>query len=217
MRLRELRSLTAMALLGLFAFAMSGGWSIIRFSAARAVVASSASAAGALQSWTKAPGLSISALEASATPVDGARDIQSSLKRTDELAALLAVEPMSASSWLSLADMRLITGQPPGKVLAALAMSSIVGPNENDVMLDRGLFGILQWEMLPSEVRQRTITDLSGAILSGNYAARERKSVADALASKSDAARKEITELLRAEGVPDKALASADRSIPAAG
>ena len=32
-------------------------------------------------------------------------------------------------------------------------------------MLQRGIFGLLQWEALPAEPRQRTIADLAGALL----------------------------------------------------
>jgi hypothetical protein len=59
--------------------------------------------------------------------------------------------------------MRLVMAQPYEKVLAGFVMSSITGPNEGAVMVQRAIFGLLQWEAPPADARRRTIGDLTGA------------------------------------------------------
>ncbi len=113
---------------------------------------------------------------------------------------------MSSTNWLSLAGMRLVTGQPPGKVLSALAMSSITGPNENSIMFQRGIFGLLEWETLPNNFRKRTIVELAGTILGGAWGDSQRRAVVGVLDPKSVETRKEIGDFLRAAGVPHKEL-----------
>jgi hypothetical protein len=206
MRLRYVRLLTAIVMIGLCAVGISRGWNLIRFSSVKAGLSPSQNAASILGPWTTVPGVATAALESSATTVTGPTDVQGSLKRVDELAGLLSVQPMSSANWLSLSSMRLVTGQVTDKVLSALAMSSITGPNEDDVMIQRGLFGLLQWESIPSDVRRRTITDVAGAILLGEWTDRERGALTGVVKPKSAETRKEIADQLRIEGVPEKEL-----------
>jgi hypothetical protein len=46
-------------------------------------------------------------------------------------------------------------------------MSWVTGPNEDALMAQRAVFGLLLWETLPSGAQRRTITDLAGAIAGG--------------------------------------------------
>jgi hypothetical protein len=206
MRSRNIRIPTAIVIVALCAFAVSRGWSIVLFSTAKAGLTPSENSAGVLAPWTKVPGVAIAALEASATPVSGPSDQQGALKRIDELTAVLSLRPMSSTNWLSLASMRLVTGQPPGKVLSALAMSSMTGPNENSIMFQRGIFGLLEWETLPNNFRKRTIVELAGTILGGAWGDSQRRAVVGVLDPKSAETRKEIGDFLRAAGVPDEEL-----------
>jgi hypothetical protein len=213
--MRSLRTSTALVVIGLCALAMSRGWSMVQFSQARAGLAPSEHAADRLAAFTGGPGLAVAALEASATPVAGPADQAGAHKRIDELTAVLSLRPMSSMSWLSLAGMRLVTGQTPDKVLSALAMSSLTGPNEHAMMYQRGVFELLQWEALPNDFRKRAIRDLSGAMLSGNWGDSHRRAVVDALTGKGDETRRDIGDLLRGAGVADSELALMQLAGPA--
>jgi hypothetical protein len=131
-----------------------------------------------------------------ATDIAGARD------RADGLAAIAAIHPLSSANWLALAGMRLVTGQPYQQVLDALAMSALTGPNEGAIMLQRGVFGLLQWERLPEDVRRHTATDLAGAILGTSVQDVDLLSAKNILREKSPQTRQELADLLRADGVP---------------
>ena len=215
--MRSLRTLTAILVIGLCALAMSGGWSMVRFSHARAGIAAGERATDRLMAFAGVPGVAIAALEASATSVASPSDQAGARKRLGELTALLALRPMSSINWLSLAGTRLVTGEPPEKVLSALAMSSLTGPNEHAIMYQRGVFALLEWELLPNDFRKRAIRDLSGAMLSGNWGDSHRRAVIEALARKSDETRREIGDLLRGAGVADDALALMQFASPETG
>jgi hypothetical protein len=210
--MRSFRTSTALVVIGLCALAMSRGWSMVQFSQARA--ARGEHAANRLAAFAGTPGLAVAALEASETPVAGPADQASARKRIDELTAVLSLRPMSSINWLSLAGMRFVTGHPPDKVLAALAMSSLTGPNEHAMMYQRGVFELLQWEALPNDFRKRAIRDLSGAMLSGNWGDSHRRAVVEALTGQSDETRRDIGDLLRGSGVADGELALMQRARP---
>jgi hypothetical protein len=205
--MRSFRTSTALVVIGLCALAMSRGWSMIHFSQARASLAPGERAADRLNAFAGVPGLAIAVLEASATPVAGPSDQAGAKKRIDELTTVLSLRPMSSMNWLSLAGMRLVTGQPPEQVLSALAMSSLTGPNEDAIMYQRGVFELLQWEALPIDFRRRAIRDLSGAMLSGNWGDSHRRAVVGALAGKSDETYRDVGDFLRGAGVADSELA----------
>ena len=133
--------------------------------------------------------------------------IDDARRRADGLSAILAVHPLSSADWLSLSGMRLVTGQPYEQVLGALAMSWVTGPNEGSVMLQRGIFGLLQWEVLPAEPRQRTIADLAEALLGTAVQDGEINPAKNVLAGKSEEVRREIADRLSAAGVAAAELA----------
>jgi hypothetical protein len=205
--MRDFRAATAIVVIGFCAATIFRGWNIVQFSWANALLSSGGHATDHLPSFALVPGLAVAALEASATPVDGPSDQRGANKRIDELTGILSLQPMSSMNWLSLASMRLITGQPPDKVLSALTMSSLTGPNEHAIMYERGIFGLLQWEALPNDFRERTIRDLSGVVLSGNWGDDHRRAVVEALALKSEETRGEIRNLMRAVGIAESELA----------
>ena len=103
--------------------------------------------------------------------------------------------------------MRLVAGQPYDKVLAGLAMSSLTGPNEGAVMVQRAIFGLLQWEALPADARRRTIGDVAEAARAGAFEDGATTVVANVLRAKSSEIREQIAGLLRAQQVPDAKLA----------
>ena len=207
MNVRAVRILTALTIVSLCGLAVGRGWSILRFSSAMAGVDSNVYQGDAVRPWIAVPGVAGAALQASLTKVtDPIADIEGARQRGDELAAILSVQPLSSVNWLSIAGIRLITGQPFDKVLGALALSSLTGPNEGSVMLQRGVFGLLQWETLPADARKRTIADLAGAILETTVRDEDIAPAKQVLAAKVAATRREITDLLRIDGVTERDL-----------
>jgi hypothetical protein len=196
------RLLTAVAILGLCSFTMARGWSIVRFVDARTHFAAHEIGVEEIRSWDKAPGLRDAALQISLTKIEGMTDIDGARTRADDLTVLLSVRPLSSVNWLSLSGMRLVAGRNEKDVLSALEMSWVTGPNEGSIMLQRGLFGILLWESLPSDARRRVVDDLAGAIRGTPIGDSELNVVRGVLSEKSVDIRQEIASLMQAEGVP---------------
>jgi hypothetical protein len=196
---RAIRLPTILVIVALCVTTMSRGWAVVEFGHARA---EAEEAGQALARWKDAPGLGAASLEASLPSMSDATDIAGARDRAEGLAAIAAVHPLSSANWLALAGMRLVTGQPYQQVLEALAMSALTGPNEGAVMLQRGIFGLLQWERLPEDVRRRSATDLAGAILGTNVQDADLLPAKNILREKSSQTRQEVGDLLRADGVP---------------
>jgi hypothetical protein len=188
-------------MVALCAMAMSRGWAIVEFGFARAEASGADQATAALARWKDVPGLREASLEASLPSMSDATDIAGARARAEGLTAIAAVHPLSSANWLALAGMRLVTGQPYQQVLDALAMSALTGPNEGAVMLQRGAFGLLQWERLPEDVRRRTALDLAGAILGTNVQDVDLLPAKNILREKPPQTRQEVGDLLRADGV----------------
>lgn len=182
--------------------AMWRGWGIVRFGFARAEAGAAGEMTAALARWKDVPGLGEASLEAALSSMSDATDIAGARDRAEGLAAIAAIHPLSSANWLALAGMRLVTGQPYQQVLDALAMSALTGPNEGAIMLQRGVFGLLQWERLPEDVRRRTATDLAGAILGTSVQDVDLLPAKNILREKSPQTRQELGDLLRADGVP---------------
>jgi hypothetical protein len=202
-----MRLLTAFVMIGLSAFAIFEGWSIASFGKARTEIAGEDASANAIRRWGGIPGLTGAVLQATLTPMKGAADIDASRRRADKLAALLAVHPLSATNWLSLAGMRLVTAQPYEAVLAASAMSALTAPNEGSMMVQRGIFGLLQWEALPADARQRTVNDLAGVIVAMSIGKAEINMIKTIVSIKSASTRSQIANLLGANGASTSELA----------
>jgi hypothetical protein len=205
--LRIARFATAAAVIALGAFTLWHGVGIVRFAWALAGASTPAARAGMARPWSATPGLAGPALRASLLNVSDAADVAAVRAREDTLTELLAVHPMSPADWLSLAGARLVARESYDKVLGALELSSLTGPNEGGIMLQRGTFGLVQWEILPADARRRVIADLAGAILQTgvhDIAIAPAKSV---LSVKSVETRREIAGLLGGEGVPPAELA----------
>jgi hypothetical protein len=86
-------------------------------------------------------------------------------------------------------------------------MSSLTGANEGSIMLQRGTFGLVQWEILPADVRKRVIADLAGAVLETTVRDGEIAPAKNVLTAKTPDTRQEIASLLRAQGVSANELA----------
>lgn len=191
-----MRLLTVIAVLMLCLVAGLRGWSIVRFAAER-----TDAPADTVRAWAAVPGLAGDALAASLTRMRSPDDLAGARRRAADLTALLSVRPMSAADWLSLAGMRRVIGEPESAVLGALTMSWLTGPNEGNLMLQRGLFGAVQWQALPSDARQRTIADIIGAVLSAQLGDSDFALAKKVLDEEPAPVRHEIAALVAAEGL----------------
>jgi hypothetical protein len=194
--LKGMRLLITFAILALCSFAMVRGWNIVRFVDARAHVGIRETRVEEIRAWDKTPGLRDAALQASLTKIADMTDADGARKRADDLSNLLSIQPLSSVNWLSLAGMRLVAGQPEKQVLAALTMSWLTGPNEGSVMLQRGVFGLLLFEVLPADLRKRVIDDVTGAILGAVAHDSELTAAKNILSTKSVDIREEIASLM---------------------
>src|SRR5271154_1209850 len=112
-----MRLLTAFAIIISCGLAVVRGWSIVNFSEERALLASSGGGTTDIERWIGVPGLTGTALDASLAQISDTSDPDGARKREESLATLLSVRPLSSESWLSFAEMRLVTSQPFNQVL----------------------------------------------------------------------------------------------------
>ena len=194
----DIRSLTAIVVIGFCGFAVVQGWSILHFSVAIANVASSDKRGETAHSWTGISGVASTALKAELEGTFDSSDWKASNKRRDDLSALLAVKPVSSIDWLSLSRLELLTAQPRTQILASLLLSWATGPNEGYVMAERATFGLSLWEVLPPDLRSRVIADLARVEIT------ESGKFKTALSTKPEAAQKEIRAGLLALGLSPK-------------
>jgi hypothetical protein len=207
MRLLEPRFLTTIIVIGLCSFAIAKGAAVVRFVDVKADVGSQRLSVDALKPYFDVSGVAGAAMAALPSEIKDVGDIERTRERAAQLAMILSVRPLSSVDWLSLAGMRLVTAEPPAKVLEAVAMSRLTGMNEGSVMIPRGIFGLLQWESLPVEERQQAIKDLGAAVLAGIVQDSDTETVRGVVAAKASDTRQEIADLLRARGVSTKAVA----------
>jgi hypothetical protein len=196
MRVRKIRSLTALVVLGLCGWPVWQGINVIRYEMA-------GPEPEALRPWVTVPGLASGAREYSLTPVDDSSDDKTIRLRRDELTEMLAIRPLSSRFWLYLADSRIDAREDLDKAIDALKLSAVTGPNEGSMITLRGLFGVAQWEQLPPEIRKRAISDLAARQMLDEQLAWLRKK----LAEKTTQARQEIQLALQARGFSETNLA----------
>ena len=182
--------LTAVLVVVCCALTMSHGWAIVRYSMAEA-------GPDAMRPWFDVAGVAFAARENALTVVDDLSDTQKTRRRREEITEMLSVRPLSSDYWLSLAKMRQATGEGSSKVLEALELSGLIGPNEGIVAVHRGLFGVWQWQTLPPELRNQAARDLTASRLSDHEAAWLKAE----LSRKPDVVREEIRTGLQARGL----------------
>jgi hypothetical protein len=189
MQARIVRSLTALAVVGMCGWPVWKGFEVIRYTMADPKIE-------AVQPWLDVAGLAFVAREYALTSVDDSSDDSTIRKRRDELADILAIRPMSSRYWLKLAEARVDAHQEIAKATDALELSVLTGPNEGYMITQRGLFGIWQWEVLPPEQKRRAIADLAARQISDGKLAWLKAY----LAGKPEAVRREIGSALQAQG-----------------
>ena len=155
-----------------------------------------------LRGWTSIPGVASSASESALTRVDDSSDENTIIERRDELAHILTITPLSSDIWLQLAESRIDAHDTPAKALEALELSAITGPNEGYMIMQRGLFGIWQWENLPPEAQLRAINDLMTTQISDAKSSWLRTT----LSEKTGPVREEIRAALQARGFSENNL-----------
>ena len=192
-----MRLLTILIILVTCGYAAMRGREVVGFAVAEEQTRSDA--ADSFLRWRDVPGISGAAINAALSRMPFETSSADAERRADTLGMLLAVRPLSSSDWLSLAGVRVALDAPRDKVISALTMSYLSGPNE-DIMLQRGIFGLLQWEMLTDADRQRIIHDLAGAITAN--AIPDLGTIKLILDQKSAEARSNIQAMLGAERVP---------------
>jgi len=202
----DMRVIAIFLVVGLCGFAAARGWKLIEFVTPQVFLADAKVSPDRLRKWADTAGVAGAAREAllaqarsGALPIDATR-------WADGLTSLLEVRPLTPAGWLSLAGTRVVSGAPEAQVLSALTMSRISGPNEGAVTLQRGIFGLLQWETLPQEDRRKTARDLAGAMLAGSITGDAASIIRGVLAAKLRDVRAEISGMLGAEQVPSSRL-----------
>lgn len=201
-RIRDIRFATSLLALALAALAASEGLTAARFGGAQ-LRADSDSATARLSDFVgqgPVAGAARRDLLAFAAPFASAR-------RAEDIAALIAEEPLSGSAWLDLAAARHSAGQAPSQVAAALVLSNLTAPREAHIMAGRAAFGLSQWEELPPDLRRTLVGDLIGGW--NELDAGARQALAASLAIKEDAAREQIRAALLLAGKPAAALIDA--------
>jgi hypothetical protein len=195
MRVRDLRFLTAIVIVGMSAFAISQGLNIVRFRLTQW-------AGGDVRWWTEVTGLASSAREKSLNRAVMPGDEEGALKQRDKLIQLLSIQPMASVHWLSLSAMDVVAGQSPTQIAGALVLSALTGPNEGQLMIQRGIFGLSIWETLPPEVRATAVIDLTGGLLQNvaRLTEADKASLRVVLSRKTDKVRLEIAAALQARG-----------------
>src|SRR5262249_4224763 len=193
----NMRFWTAIIVIGICAFSVVRGVSIVRFSLAMATIGSSESQAETIRLWTTVPGVALTALQSKLKEKISPSDLRAPNNRREALSAILSIEPLSSTDWLSLSGVQLTTDQPMDQVLATLTLSALTGPNEGYVMAERGIFGVSLWEDLSPDLRRRAAVDLAAEEVDGGK-------VQAVLSPKSEGVRDELRTAILATGLSPK-------------
>ena len=197
-----MRLLTSLSVLLLCAFAAFRGWEVTGFAAAEANPGPVQGAADAFAAWHDVPGIAGAAREDSLHRIVPGRNTPDNRNHIRALDQLLALRPLSSTEWLALAGARVVTNAPRPEVISALTMSYLTGPNEAAIMFDRALFGLLQWNKLPEDIRERIARDLGGVMLSGVVSDSGFRILKSVLNGEPPETRSKLSTMLTAEQVP---------------
>lgn len=203
-RLEMIRLLTIFVVVGACTYTAMRGYEVVEFSVA--LERRGSDEGEHILRWRNVPGVSGAAIEESLKRIPFGMGSANAQNRADELTSLLGVRPLSSTDWLSLAGVQVAAGGPNDRVLSALTMSQLSGPNEGILMLQRGLFGLLFWETLSDALRQRVIRDVAGAIAEDTLSDPTASRINEIMAGKSPETRSKIAGMLGADGVPSTSL-----------
>jgi hypothetical protein len=153
MWIRAVRFIVAIAVIGVCGFAVARGWNFIGFSLV-AMDRSAESRAEKVRPFTAVSGVAAAAWKAVLPAVAATDSVR------DGYSAVLSIKPLSSPDWLSWSGLQLSTDQPIETVVESFELSMLTGPNEGEVMANRGIFGLSIWDALPARLKDRTVTDL---------------------------------------------------------
>jgi hypothetical protein len=193
---------TAIVLLGICGFSMARGWTIVSFSVATMSVESTEKRAEITRIWGTAPGVASRALRTVLADKIDIADQKVANEQREALSAILSIKPLSSRDWLSLSGVQLVTDQPMDDVLESLKLSTLTGPNEGYVMVERGIYGVSIWESLSPDLKSRVASDLLPILFPLSPAEGAQAGRLQALVSaQPQRVRKELHEALLAAGV----------------
>ena len=196
------RLITAIAVIGMSGFSVVQGWMLFRFSVVMMSADSPDKRAGIVKTWGTTTGVASAALQNDLSDKIDVADQKAANRQREALAAILLVKPVSPQYWLALSGMQLITDQPMEDVLESLKMSTLTGPNEGSVMVDRGIYGVSLWLSLPPDLKSRVANDLLPVLFPRTPEDRKEAGKLHALvASEPQRVRKELHEALLSAGV----------------
>lgn len=199
------RLVTMFCVLAICGFAMARGWQVASFAAAEPELRRAKAGSEAFLTWRDVPGVSAAALTDAMLASPGrATDAGD---RNARLAEILAAKPLSSFDWLALAGTRAAMKAPWDRVAAALTMSYLTGPNEASVMMQRSIFGLIEWDNLPAAARTATIRDLAGTLDGSAATELGYRLIKGTLAAKPPAVKAEIEAMLAPEQIPPARLA----------
>jgi hypothetical protein len=191
MRIRAVRFLTAIAVIGICGFAVARGWSIVGFSLVM-MDKPSESREERVRAWTAVPGVASEAWKAVLPTLSSTDSVR------DGYSAVLSIKPLSSPDWLWLSGLQVSTDRPIETVVESFELSMLTGPNEGEVMANRGIFGLSIWDALPARLKDRTVTDLVVGIASSAGATTKLRT---ALSGEPEKVRTQLRTRLLAEGL----------------
>ena len=129
-------------------------------------------------------------------------DQKAANEQREALAAILSIKPLSSRDWLALSGVQLVTDQPMDDVLESLKLSTLTGPNEGYVMVERGIYGVSMWESLSPDLKSRVANDLLPVLFPRTPAEGAEAGKLRALVSaQPQRVRRELREALLATGL----------------
>lgn len=203
MKMREsTRLATAIVLLGICGFSVAQGWTIIQFSVETMNGNSPEKRTEIAQTWGRTPGLASKALRTVLADKIDIANQKAANEQREALAAILSIKPLSSRDWLSLSGVQLVTDQPMDDVLESLKLSTLTGPNEGYVMVERGIYGVSLWESLSPDLKSRVANDLLPVLMPRTPAEGAEAGKLRALVSaQPQRVRRELREALLATGL----------------
>ncbi len=184
----------------LFVGTICYGCIILCFVNARTAVQSDHRQAETLRAWQRVVGVAGAAATvavANSVPSIGTTAVSD----LGDAFAVSGAQPLSATRWASLAGEWLANAKPLDDVAAAIAMSEMTGPNEVLAMAQRGILGLLLWDVMSDDQHARTAADLAGAIPALANADDVTKMASAIVQKKSRGVRDEIERQLRDHGL----------------
>jgi hypothetical protein len=114
-----------------------------------------------VDTWSSAPDVGLTALQADLAYQISPSDQKAADRRRDEVSSIILIRPMASYYWLSLSGLQLITDQPMEQVFNSLELSMLTGPNEGYLMAERGIYGVSLWQRLSPDLQRRVVADLT--------------------------------------------------------